>query len=48
MCIMYLTLILLNFPQPCVDKTLGCFLYYDLLVQSAGYVVNTYQEANTA
>lgn len=44
---MYLTLILLNFLQPCVDKTLGCFLYYDLLVQAAGYVANTHQEANT-
>lgn len=46
---MYLTLILPNllFTQPCVDKTLGCFLCSDLLVQAAGYVVNTEQEANT-
>lgn len=46
---MCLTLILPNllFPQPCVDKTLGCFLSYDVLVQAAGYVVNTDQEANT-
>lgn len=45
---MYFTLILSNllFPQPCVDKTLGCFLYYDLLVQAAGCVVDTDQEAN--
>lgn len=45
---MYLTLILpsLLFSQPSVDKTLGCFLYYDLRVQAAGYVVNTDQETN--
>lgn len=46
---MYLTLILpnLHFPLPCVDKSLGCFLYYDFLVQAAGYVFPTDQEANT-
>lgn len=46
---MCLTLILPNllFSQPCVDKTMGCFLYYDLLVQAAGYVGNTDWEANT-
>lgn len=46
---MYLTLILPNllFPEPCIDKTLGFFLYYDLLVQAAGCVVNTDQETDT-